>query len=28
MWQGDFDQPETWRRLNRSDSAGSPVEPD
>lgn len=28
IWQGDFDQPEDWRRLNRSDSAGSPVEPD
>lgn len=28
IWQGDFDEPENWRRLNRSDTAGSPVEPD
>lgn len=28
IWQGDFDEPENWRRLNRSDSAGSTVEPD
>lgn len=28
IWQGDFDQPENWRRLNRSDSTGSRPEPD
>lgn len=28
IWQGEFDNPENWRRLNRSDSAGSRVEPD
>lgn len=28
IWQGEFDEPENWRRLNRSDSAGTPVEPD
>jgi len=28
IWQGEFDDPENWRRLNRSDSAGSYVEPD
>ncbi len=28
LWQGQFDEPENWRSLNRSDSAGSQVEPD
>jgi endonuclease YncB( thermonuclease family) len=28
IWQGEFDEPENWRRLNRSDSAGNVAEPD
>ncbi|MGI9514242.1 MAG: thermonuclease family protein [Anderseniella sp.] len=28
LWQGEFDEPENWRRLNRSDSAGTAREPD
>lgn len=28
IWQGDFDRPENWRRLHRSDSTGSRPEPD
>jgi len=28
IWQGDFDEPENWRSLHRSDSVGSRVEPD
>ena len=28
IWQGEFDEPENWRRLHRSDSAGIRVEPD
>ncbi len=28
IWQGDFDEPENWRSLHRSDSAGTRAEPD
>jgi endonuclease YncB( thermonuclease family) len=28
IWQGDFERPEDWRRLNRSDAAGGGGEPD
>ncbi len=28
LWQGEFDEPENWRGLHRSDGAGSQGEPD